>query len=147
MTPSARFVMRSGREDGSTGARLAGVRAGRVTLVTIAVLALGGCASGFEGDGRFLSVAGGQVHLWCDGDDGPTVLFLSAIGGDDTLVPIAKRISDDAVACFYSRPATATPSSPMGRGRRRATRRTCTSSSLRPRSRRRLYWSDIHTAD
>jgi pimeloyl-ACP methyl ester carboxylesterase len=85
-----------------------------VALVAVAVLALGGCASGFEGDGRFLSVAGGQVHLWCDGDDGPTVMFLSAIGGDDTLVPIAKRISDDAVACFYSRPGDGDTEEPDG---------------------------------
>lgn len=69
-----------------------------------AVLAVAACSSGFEGDGRFLDVAGGQVHLWCDGDSGPPVMFLSAIGGDDTLVPIADRISDDAVACFYHRP-------------------------------------------
>jgi pimeloyl-ACP methyl ester carboxylesterase len=74
------------------------------TPLLAAVVVLAGCASGFEGDGRFLQVAGGQVHLWCAGDGGPTVMFLSAIGGDDTLVPIAERISDDAVACFYHRP-------------------------------------------
>ena len=80
----------------------------------IAVVVVAGCASGFEGDGRFLQVAGGQVHLWCDGDGGPTVMFLSAIGGDDTLVPIAERISDDAVACFYHRPGDGDTEPPSG---------------------------------
>lgn len=84
------------------------------TAVGVSVLALAGCASGFEADGRFLEVAGGQVHLWCDGDGGPTVMFLSAIGGDDTLVPIAERISDDAVACFYHRPGDGDTEQPDG---------------------------------
>jgi hypothetical protein len=73
-------------------------------ILGAALLAFAGCASGFDGDGRFLNTAGGQVHLWCDGVDGPSVVFLSAIGGDDTMVPIASRIADAAVACFYHRP-------------------------------------------
>lgn len=84
------------------------------TALLAAVVALAGCASGFEGDGRFLGVAGGQVHLWCAGDGGPTVMFLSAIGGDDTLVPIADRISEDAVACFYNRPGDGDTEQPDG---------------------------------
>ena len=52
-----------------------------------------------------MTVPGGQVHLWCDGDDkAPTVMFLSAIGGDDSLVPIAERLKGDARVCFYHRP-------------------------------------------
>lgn len=86
-----------------------------MALITAGVLAFAGCgASGFEGDGRFLDVAGGQVHLWCDGDSGPTVMFLSAIGGDDTLVPIAERIADDALACFYHRPGDGDTEQPDG---------------------------------
>ena len=88
----------------------------RVAAAIAASLLVGaGCgASGFEGDGRFVDVSGGQVHLWCDGDDGPTVMFLSAIGGDDSLVPIAERISDDAVACFYHRPGDGDTEQPDG---------------------------------
>ncbi|HEU0237365.1 MAG TPA: alpha/beta hydrolase [Candidatus Limnocylindrales bacterium] len=83
-------------------------------IVGSALLVLAGCASGFDGSGRFLDVAGGQVHVWCDGDRGPTVVFLSGIGGDDTLVPIAERISDDAVACFYHRPGDGDTERPSG---------------------------------
>ena len=86
----------------------------RAIIGVVAALALAGCASGLEGDGRFLSVPGGQVHLWCQGDDGPTVMFLSGIGGDDALVPIAERISDEAVACFYNRPGDGDTEQPDG---------------------------------
>lgn len=66
---------------------------------------LGACSSGFQGDGEFVAVPGGQVHLWCDGDGtAPTIIFLAAIGGDDTLVPIAERLKGDARVCFYVRP-------------------------------------------
>lgn len=78
------------------------------------VLGLSACATGFEGDGEFFIVPGGQVHLWCEGESGPTVMFVSAIGGDDTLVPIAERISDEAVACFLYRPGDGDTEPPDG---------------------------------
>lgn len=78
------------------------------------VLALSACATGFEGPGEFFDVSGGQVHLWCTGESGTTVMFLSAIGGDDTLVPIAERIADEAAACFYDRPGDGDTEPPDG---------------------------------
>src|SRR3954453_1122540 len=52
---------------------------------------------------EFVTVAGGQLEYWCDGE-GPTVVFLSAFGGDDSLEPIAKQLADEAYVCFYFRP-------------------------------------------
>jgi pimeloyl-ACP methyl ester carboxylesterase len=57
---------------------------------------------------EFVTVAGGQLELWCDGE-GPTVLFLSAIGGDHSLIPIGQRLTGDAYACFYDRPGDGPP--------------------------------------
>jgi len=48
-------------------------------------------------------VAGGEIEYWCDGE-GPTVVFLSAFGGDDSLAPIARRLADEAYVFFYFRP-------------------------------------------
>jgi pimeloyl-ACP methyl ester carboxylesterase len=58
---------------------------------------------------EFVTVAGGQLELWCGGGDGPTVMFLSAIGGDHSLLPMAGRITDGAFACFYDRPGDGPP--------------------------------------
>lgn len=86
-------------------------------------LVLVGCSSALEGPGEFVQVAGGQIHLWCDGEDAaetPTVVFLSAIGGDHSLVPIAERLSHDARVCFYDRPGdgdTKPPSQPRDAAR------------------------------
>jgi pimeloyl-ACP methyl ester carboxylesterase len=55
-----------------------------------------------------VTVAGGQLELWCDGE-GPTVMFLSGIGGDHSLIPIGQQLSDDAYACFYDRPGDGPP--------------------------------------
>ena len=49
------------------------------------------------------TVAGGQLDYWCDGQ-GPAVVFLSGLGGDDSLASIARQIADEAYACFYFRP-------------------------------------------
>lgn len=77
----------------------------RLAISVLAVLiSATACASAFEGDGQFLELQGGQVHLWCDGDQQPAVVFLAAIGGDDTLVPIAEELADEATTCFYFRP-------------------------------------------
>ncbi|HEY8168726.1 MAG: alpha/beta fold hydrolase [Candidatus Limnocylindrales bacterium] len=92
--------------------------AGRRSIVALATLSLvlGGCASALEGSGEFMDVPGGQIHVWCDGSgDGPTVVFLSAVGGDHSLVPIAERIQSDHRVCFYDRPGdndTAPPDQP-----------------------------------
>ena len=58
---------------------------------------------------EFVTVAGGQLELWCGGGDGPTVMFLSAIGGDHTLLSMAGRLTDKAYACFYDRPGDGPP--------------------------------------
>ena len=58
---------------------------------------------------EFVTVAGGQLELWCGGGDGPTVMFLAAIGGDHSLLPIAERLTDDVYACFYDRPGDGPP--------------------------------------
>jgi pimeloyl-ACP methyl ester carboxylesterase len=71
---------------------------------TLAVVVLASCQTAFEGEGTFVDVSGGQIHYWCDGGDGPTVMFVSAIGGDDTLVDIANRLSGETNACFSFRP-------------------------------------------
>ena len=52
---------------------------------------------------EFVTVAGGQLEYWCDGE-GPTVVFVSAFGGDDSLEPIARQLADEAYVCFYFRP-------------------------------------------
>ena len=57
---------------------------------------------------EFVTLAGGQLELWCDGE-GPTVMFLSGIGGDRSLIPIGQRLSHDAYACFYNRPGDGPP--------------------------------------
>jgi pimeloyl-ACP methyl ester carboxylesterase len=51
------------------------------------------------------AVANGQtLHYTCRGDASkPTVLFESAIGGDESLWKIADRVSDRAYACTYDR--------------------------------------------
>ena len=62
-----------------------------------------------------MTVAGGELDVWCDGGEGPTIIFLAAIGGDDTLRAIAERFSGEANACFYFRPGdgeTAAPPDP-----------------------------------
>jgi pimeloyl-ACP methyl ester carboxylesterase len=82
-------------------------RAGARRLVaTLCVLALGvpACANGAPSIDRTIAVGGGQLDVWCDGGPGPAVVFLSAIGGDDTLRPIAESIADRTDACFYFRP-------------------------------------------
>ncbi|MBA2264399.1 MAG: alpha/beta hydrolase [Chloroflexi bacterium] len=67
----------------------------------ILALALAACGSGQD---ELVTVAGGQLDLWCDGGEGPTVVFLAALGGDHSLVPIAERTGREANACFYDRP-------------------------------------------
>jgi pimeloyl-ACP methyl ester carboxylesterase len=52
---------------------------------------------------EFVTVAGGQLELWCD-YEGPSVMLLSGIGGDGSLIPIGRRLSHDAYACSYNRP-------------------------------------------
>ena len=52
---------------------------------------------------QFATVAGGQLEYWCDGE-GPSVVFLSAFGGDDSLAPIARQLAEEAYVCFYFRP-------------------------------------------
>lgn len=73
----------------------------RASFVAILGLALAACGSGTD---ELVSVAGGQLDLWCDGGEGPTVMFIAALGGDHSLVPIAERIGEEANACFYDRP-------------------------------------------
>ena len=36
-------------------------------------------------------------------------MFLSGIGGDDSLAPIARRVADEAYVCFYARPGDGPP--------------------------------------
>ena len=50
-----------------------------------------------------VTVAGGQLELWCEGE-GPTVMLLFGSGGDGSLIPIGTRLSGDAYACNYNRP-------------------------------------------
>jgi pimeloyl-ACP methyl ester carboxylesterase len=57
---------------------------------------------------ELVTVTGGQLQLWCGGD-GPTLMFLAAIGGDHSLLPMADRLSDQAYACFYDRPGDGPP--------------------------------------
>jgi pimeloyl-ACP methyl ester carboxylesterase len=57
---------------------------------------------------EFVALAQGAVELWCDGD-GPTVVFLSGIGGDHTLMPIGQRLTPQAYSCFYDRPGDGPP--------------------------------------
>ena len=52
---------------------------------------------------EFATVTGGELEYWCDGE-GPTVVFLSAFGGDDSLAPTARQLADEAYVCFYFRP-------------------------------------------
>ena len=52
---------------------------------------------------EFVTVAGGQLELWCEGE-GPTVMLLSGSGGDGSLIPIGTRLGGDAYACNYNRP-------------------------------------------
>jgi pimeloyl-ACP methyl ester carboxylesterase len=68
------------------------------------LVAVTACSSAFEGSGEFFTLSGGEVHLWCDGDQEPSVVFLAAIGGDDTLVPLAEDLAGEATTCFYVRP-------------------------------------------
>jgi pimeloyl-ACP methyl ester carboxylesterase len=87
----------------------------RVRLApTLALILLSACSSAFAGPGDFVTVSGGQVHLWCDGSGPPTIVFLSAIGGDDTLVPIAEQLSGEARVCFYHRPGDGDTEPPDG---------------------------------
>ena len=65
---------------------------------------------------EFATVAGGQLEYWCDGE-GPTVVFLSAFGGDDSLEPIARQLADEAYVCFYFRPGDGPAASPPDRRR------------------------------
>ena len=90
------------------------------------------CTAGPAGIDRTMTVAGGELDVWCDGGEGPTIIFLAAIGGDDTLLPIAERFSDEANACFYFRPVMARPPRRRMPGLPRAMRPTSTSSSCRP---------------
>lgn len=77
----------------------------RFSASTLALLLLAGCLFGPpSGRDGFYTVAGGQVDLWCDGGEGPTVMFISAIGGDHSLVPIAEQLAEEAYVCFYDRP-------------------------------------------
>jgi pimeloyl-ACP methyl ester carboxylesterase len=62
------------------------------------------CASGAPSIDRTIVASGGELAVWCDGGPGPAVVFLSAIGGDDTLRPIAESVADRTDACFYFRP-------------------------------------------
>ena len=68
------------------------------------VAVLTGCGGGAPTVDRTVDVGGGQLDVWCDGGAGPTVIFLAAIGGDDTLLPIAERLAPRADVCFYVRP-------------------------------------------
>jgi pimeloyl-ACP methyl ester carboxylesterase len=86
----------------------------RLVASAALVLALSACTSAFAGPGEFVTVSGGQVHVWCDGTGPPTIIFLSAIGGDDTLVPIAEQLSGDARVCFYHRPGDGDTEPPDG---------------------------------
>ena len=63
---------------------------------------------------RTVGVAGGRLEVWCDGGAGPAVVFLAAIGGDDTLRPIAERLAERANVCFYVRPGDGDAESPNG---------------------------------
>jgi len=54
--------------------------------------------------GEVFTVNGHELHVWCSGGPGPTVVFEAAIGGDPSLWPIAERIRDQAYACVYDRP-------------------------------------------
>ena len=58
-----------------------------------------------------MTVAGGQLDLWCEltGGDGPTVMFLSGIGGDHSLMQIGQQLSHDVYACIYDRPGEGPP--------------------------------------
>ena len=78
----------------------------RAMWIICAAIAVGvtACAEGPAGHDRFVTVAGGQVDVWCDGGRGPTLIFVSAIGGDDSMEPIAERLRDDAYVCLYDRP-------------------------------------------
>jgi pimeloyl-ACP methyl ester carboxylesterase len=84
-------------------------------LPTALALVLGISGCGRAGIDGFYDVAGGQVDLWCDGGDGPTVMFVAAIGGDHTLVPIAEEMADEAYVCFYDRPGDGETEPPEGR--------------------------------
>jgi pimeloyl-ACP methyl ester carboxylesterase len=58
---------------------------------------------------EFLTLAGGQAELWCGGAGRPTVVLLSGIGGDHSLLTFGSRLTEAAPACFYDRPGDGPP--------------------------------------
>lgn len=89
-------------------------RSRAIGAMLLAALALSGCQSVWDGPGQLLAVSGGQVNVWCDGDGPRSIVFLSAIGGDDALVPIAQQLSSDARVCWYVRPGDGDTDPPDG---------------------------------
>lgn len=85
----------------------------RASRAAFLALLLVGCGAGAPGIDRTISVAGGDLDVWCDGGEGPTIVFVSAIGGDDTLRPIADRFTGEANACFYFRPGDGDTAPPV----------------------------------
>jgi pimeloyl-ACP methyl ester carboxylesterase len=87
----------------------------RWTIAATVVVGVTACAGDPAGHDGFVTVAGGQLDVRCDGGAGPTVIFVSAIGGDNSLEPIAERLRDEAYVCLYDRPGdgeTQPPESP-----------------------------------
>ena len=85
----------------------------RASRAALAGVLLASCVGGPSGIDRTISVAGGELDVWCDGGEGPTILFVSAIGGDDTLRSITDRFTSDANACFYFRPGDGETEAPV----------------------------------
>ena len=85
-------------------------RIARALAIALLCTACGGAPSIDE----TLTVGGGELDATCDGGPGPTLMFVSAIGGDDSLRDIADRLAGEANACFYFRPGDGETAPPDG---------------------------------
>ena len=85
-------------------------RVARALLIALLCTACGGAPSIDE----TITVGGGELDVSCDGGSGPTLMFVSAIGGDDSLRTIADRFAGEANACFYFRPGDGDTAPPDG---------------------------------
>ena len=86
----------------------------RISRAVAIALVCTGC-SGAPSIDETITVGNGELDVTCDGGAGPTLMLVSAIGGDDTLRDIADRLAGEANACFYFRPGdggTAPPDGP-----------------------------------
>jgi pimeloyl-ACP methyl ester carboxylesterase len=85
----------------------------RISRALAIALLCTACAGAPPIDETFI-VGNGELDVSCDGGAGPTLMFVSAIGGDDSLRDIADRLAGEANACFYFRPGDGETAPPDG---------------------------------